>query len=174
MLPKTQVIRGTLVGLQRHLARTVSKGTFTLFAFVSLASFVSLPPRCDAQYEIDRTADQRKMWLSWSKPERERFVLGYLWAYHLGFSSGCVTYFDQSGANISTDVETSRLQKCKLQELVYSKDADYYARRITEYYAAYPKDHDLPVSRLMRALSDTEKKDATEIHAMWSHRRVDR
>ena len=89
------------------------------------------------------------MWLSWSQPERERFVLGYLWAYHSGFGSGCVTFFDENAAQTSANVDTSPLQKCKLRELEYSKDAGYYERVITE----FPKSQ--YASRAKKSLAST-------------------
>jgi hypothetical protein len=129
---------------------------------------VSVVANGDSQYEIDRTPGQGKMWLSWSKPERQRFILGYLWAYHSGFSSGCVTYFDNGSTQISLNVEASPLQKCKLHELAYSKNASFYENAITKYYEKYPTDLDLPLSWLMQAFSDTENKSASEVHAAWN------
>jgi hypothetical protein len=166
MVLKTQIKRATLIRFLGHIPRTFSKGV-GLGVFVLLL-LVPSSSMSETQYPVDRTPGQGKMWLGWSSPERERFILGYLWAYHSGFSSGCVTYFDSNSARISADVETSPLQKCKLQELAYSKDASYYEREVTKYYETYPKDSDLPLSWLLLAFSDTENKSATETHAAWA------
>ncbi len=150
-----------------YMVNSVWKGCLALFFVLSLASLLSSSSNGSGQYQIDRTLGQGKMWLRWTRPERQRFVLGYLWAYHSGFSSGCVTCFESSSTQISTNVETSPLQKCKLQELTYSKDAAYYENEITKYYRANPADYDLPLSWLMQAFSDSENKSPAEIHAAW-------
>lgn len=139
----------------------------TLLVIVFLVALLSSSSRSSGQYQTERTAGQGKMWLNWSIPKRQGFVLGYLWGYHSGFSSGCVTYFDSSSTQISTNLETSPLQKCKLQELTYSRDASYYENEITKYYRANPTDYDVPLSWLMQAFSDTENKSAADIHAAW-------
>src|SRR5438874_5709579 len=123
MVLKTQIKRATLIRFLGYSPLKVSKG-IGLAVFV-LALMVPVSSMGEKQYPVDRTLGQGKMWLGWSRPERERFILGYLWAYHSGFSSGCVTYFHSSSTKISADVEASPLQKCKLQEHAYSKDATY-------------------------------------------------
>jgi hypothetical protein len=45
-----------------------------------------------------------------------------------------------------------------LQELSFSKKAADYESQITAFYKAFPVDADLPISRLVQAFSDSERK----------------
>lgn len=120
------------------------------------------------QYIVDRTAGQGKLWMSWAPGERERFVMGYVWAYYSGFRSGCEAYSEFSAPAAIATLEESPLQKCMLQQLDYSKDANYYQGRITSFYQTYPADSDLPLAWLMQAFSDSEHKTPDEINNAWS------
>jgi hypothetical protein len=165
MVPKLQTKPSSLITTCR--LDILSIGVLTFFVLISLGSLLSSSVNGSERYQIDRTPGQGRMWLSWTKPERQRFILGYLWAYHSGFSSGCVTYFENGSTQISANVEASPLQRCKLQELTYSKDVSYYESQITIYYEKYPTDFDVPLPQLLQAFSDTENRSASEIHAVW-------
>lgn len=116
-------------------------------------------------YVLDRTPAQGKLWLSWSTSEREKFILGYLWAYHRGFSSACQDYFEASPPKTLDNVKNSPLQKCMLQELHYSQSVTYYERRITGFYGKFPDAADESLSWLIQAFSDSEGQTDDELLA---------
>ena len=141
---------------------------YLLIAVVTAALLVQAPNESHANYVLDRTPIQGKTWMSWSEPERERFLLGYLQAYHLGFTSACRNYFEGAPPKTLTSLETSPLQKCMLQELHYSASVTQYERQITDFYNRFPDAHEEPLSWLIQAFSDSERKTPEEIHAAWS------
>lgn len=110
------------------------------------------------------------MWLDWTPNERHSFVLGYIWAYHEGFHSGCREYFDSNPPKVIEDLQRSPLQKCMLRELRYSRPVRFYETKITQFYNQFPGDSDVPLARLLEAFSDTKHKSAQEVHAQSSHR----
>jgi hypothetical protein len=136
-----------------------------LIGFFGQTSARQSPP----SYVLDRTAGQGKLWLGWMPAERQSFILGYLWAYHSGFTSGCRVYFDANPPKTLGSVEQSPLQRCMLQELHYSREASSYEREITGFYEKFPSDSDVPISWLFQAFSDSEHKAPNEIHSAWSH-----
>jgi hypothetical protein len=139
-----------------------------LLILLACLLFQDVTKQSHPDYVLDRTPAQGKLWLGWAPAERERFVLGYLWAYHLGFTSACRDYFESSPPPTLSSTENSPLQKCMLQELHYSEDVKHYVRRITSFYERFPGDTDLPLSWILQALSDSEGKTPDEIHAAWS------
>lgn len=111
-----------------------------------------------------------KMWLSWTPNQRDSFILGYLWAYHDGFHSGCREYFDSNPPKVIVDLQHSPLQKCILQELRYSHAVAFYETEITQFYKQFPDDSEVPLPRLLQAFSDSRHESAQQIHTHWSHR----
>jgi hypothetical protein len=122
-----------------------------------------------ADYVHDRTAGEGKLWLSWTPDEREKFLFGYLKGYGAGFPSGCRRYFAANPPKVISGLSDSPLQSCMLQELSFSKKAADYESQITAFYKSFPVDADLPISWLVQAFSDSERKTPDEIHEAWSH-----
>jgi hypothetical protein len=143
--------------------------TSLLLSLMAILLLQTSPTPRHPNYVLDRTPAQGKRWLSWSPDERQRFILGYLWAYHSGFSAACRDYFEISQQKSIGGKTDDLLQECKLQELQYSKDITYYERSITDYYKEFTDDTDLPLAWIIQAFSDSEQKTPADIHAAWSH-----
>lgn len=126
-------------------------------------------PQARPYYFHDRSVGEGQLWLSWIESQRESFVFGYLRGYQTGFTSACLVYSEAAPKNDILDLNHSPLQKCKLQQLVFSKTPNQYAQQITIFYEKYPSDGDVPVFWLIQAFSDSEKKTAEEVHAAWSN-----
>lgn len=139
--------------------------TILLCSFCLQDSAIQKHPR----YEHDRTGGQGRMWLGWSAQQQHSFVFGYLHGYQLGFNSACLAYFEATPPKTGFNLGNSPLQKCKLQQLDFSKDVEYYAEQISTFYKRIPADDGVPVSWLIQAFSDSESKTLEEIDAAWSN-----
>ncbi len=120
-------------------------------------------------YDHDMMGGQGRMWLGWSAQQQKSFVFGYLWGYQLGFNSACLAYDEATPPKSGFSLNNRPLHKCKLQQLDFSKDVEYYAEQISTFYKRFPTDDDVPVSWLVQAFSDSEGKTLEEIDAAWSN-----
>jgi len=102
------------------------------------------------------------LWLTWLFPVRVWFVESAVSGYRTGSDDGCTDARAtmgrlQAGAlRAAEDLCPNRRE--------YDNKAILYAEQITEFYARYPGDRDLPLAYLIRMLLGRKPKTLDEIH----------
>jgi hypothetical protein len=70
--------------------------------------------------------------------------------------------------DVINNVAESTTQKCKVQELTFSKSIKDYEGLVSRFYEEHPTDLDVPIPWLLQAFSDSENKTPDKIHQAWS------
>ena len=129
--------------------------------------FQSPLPKGHAEYHHYTSPLDGRTWVNWTSDQQHTFLIGYLEGYHLGFGSACVADFDAS-PQTTFKLNDSPLQKCKTQELSFSKGLNL-AEEMTTFYKKFPTDVELPIAWLVQAFSDSEHKTLEEVHTAWAN-----
>jgi hypothetical protein len=109
-------------------------------------------------------------WLSKASEARLGFVSGYIIGMSRGFADGCDTY-RRIAPQVSRGLRDDLFGKClNSSDRGFSRPADLYEKRITEFYSSFPSDRRIPFEKVLKALSDSENKTPEQMHEMFRER----
>ncbi len=123
------------------------------------------------------------LWLSWSAPERENFVYGFIQGHGHGVVEACrgagdLFERDKSHRLGHDDVpSTFPSARCRARVAQYSNlkidlskgpDFSAYTTVITEFYTKHPEYRDTPLTLLMESLEGAKGLTADDIYRKWT------
>lgn len=110
-----------------------------------------------------RTSQDGEIWMKWDKSQRVGFIDGYIQGRRQGYQKGCGTageLFSQRAVDTTYDL----LGHCLGSEKGFTAPIERYEEEITEFYKKYPTDLEVPMTYVLRFLSDEYGKDPEQIH----------
>jgi hypothetical protein len=110
--------------------------------------------------------DRGQEWLSWSSPQRNVYIDGFVTGFTQGTHGGCATaddLFERGQPHALGDQPSTRCLKALDS---YSKDPEAYAAVITSFYTQHPEYQRVPFFYLLRFLSDRQFKTADQLYQM--------
>lgn len=121
------------------------------------------PERPDGttRFTETRTISERKVWLSWSKAEREKFVLGYLAGRDDGTREGCFA----SGVEDPAPCFTTVFKRETWFHALFSQDdVARFEREITSFYSRHPEDDDVPIPYVISYVTGPKQMTAEQVY----------
>jgi hypothetical protein len=121
------------------------------------------PERPDGttRFTETRTISERNVWLSWSKKEREKFVLGYIGGREQGTRDGCLA----SGIeDASPCFKTAYTRESWFQGLFSPDDIAKFEREITSFYSRHPEDDDVPIPYVISLATGEKRMTAEQVY----------
>jgi hypothetical protein len=111
------------------------------------------------------TAAQGQQWLTWSEETQLQYTSGFLSGFAIGFREGC-----QSGEKLYSPRLPAGLpaEKCILTTPAYSEFLEHYVQEVTSYYKSFPSDRNVPINRVLEAISDSRHLSQQKMHEYFS------
>jgi hypothetical protein len=114
-------------------------------------------------FPASRTTRQGEVWLSWENAVREWFVEAALAGYKTGYDEGFKDGMTTIKGSQTVDPQKSEDEVCPNGNR-FRNEAPRYSKEMSDFYARYPEDRDIPLAYLIRMLVGTRPKTLKEIH----------
>jgi len=110
-----------------------------------------------------RTSRDGEIWIKWNESRRQGFIDGYIQGRRQGYQKGCGNaeqILSQKGTSIQSDL----LAQCLGGGSGFTAPLDRYQEEVTAFYEKYSADREIPMTDVLRFLSDEYNKTPEQIH----------